>query len=135
MGRGRISAEHHGVLSDAVKDGARIDGYAPVEVKTSRGETRTRNESVRAGTDTAVADVSPPLHAEKEWEAYAFVDGSKVPVGMREVCSNGIRLGFYMSLTYCPCDNHTVSTVLTSHTDPVEVHLTRRTTPLPARRW
>jgi hypothetical protein len=119
--RGRLSAEHHAVLPNAVS----VPADKPKPVK------RENKAEVSANVEIAGLNLRFP---EDEWEAYTHVDGKRVSVGMRECCDNCYSLlRQHYSLTDHRCENPRVSTVLGAGI--VNVSIVPRTHPLPFPRW
>lgn len=130
--RGRLSQEHHDILA---KNEKAISGYRPKEVENKKGEARIVNEAARAGTKTIVSEIAYTF-PEKEYQAFAMVDGKRIDVGMRECCSNCYAVhGIHVSLTAHTCLEPSVSTVLAQEPRPVKVIIEKRTRPLPSNRW
>lgn len=124
-GRGRLSREHVEIIKEVVTKGIAIDGYsmttAPATKTEEKKQTVTRQ---RAGKTTGITDTPEPRYSEFEFKAYALVDGKKVKVGMRECCTTCyLKYHTTRSLTYCLCDNPTVSTVLTDGKEPTPVNI------------
>lgn len=97
--RGRMSAAAIAECERLVtEEGYQIEGFAIASQPT--GSTAPREvERVKPENGVkAIADIGEPLRSEKDWTAYANINGKVVPIGMRTVdntCGN--------SLTYCPC--------------------------------
>lgn len=97
--QGRLSLAHKALIEQAVRDGAQIDGFAvsKAEPKTEAEKAAPRVEKV-AIPGQRILDVPDERRSESMWTAHTYLDGTKVPVGMRQVCNT-----CHNSLTYCPC--------------------------------
>lgn len=125
--RGRMSRESIALIEDAVRNGAKIDGFsvstAPVDSKEP-----AKVEKVATDPNRILEIPDSPFRDESTWEAYGNIGGKVAPIGMRtveETCGN--------SLTYCACRNPMVR-----HLDsdgPVLVNFKARTKPLSNKRW
>lgn len=98
--RGRLSKDHTALIEQAVRDGAKIDGYA-VSDKPTDSEVKVEKVSV---DPNRVYDVPDETRPETSWTAHVYIGGEKHAVGMRTVCELCSS-----SLTYCHCRGPIVS--------------------------
>jgi len=126
--RGRMSRENIALIEQAVRDGVQIEGYAvsTVKPKTEAEKASPKVEKVAAPSER-ILDVPDESRSEELWEAYTFVDGKRVEIGMRTVDNNCGN-----SLTYCRCRT---ATVFLDHETTAMVNFTPRTKPLSNKRW
>lgn len=134
--RGRRSAENTARLAEAYKSGIRFSDWEPSETTDEAGKTVVKNVAPATSNPTAIHDIKF-TYPEKDFEAYAEVRGKKIPVGMREVCSNCISsYGIHVSLTAHVCASPSVSTVMAAGLgSPTPVSIVPRKTPLPVKPW
>lgn len=96
--RGRMSAAHIAECERLVRDeNYDIEGFAVSKAERAP-ETPAKVERVAAADPNRLIDVPDEARLESEWEAYHYVDGKPVSLGMREVdnvCGS--------SFTYCHC--------------------------------
>lgn len=101
--RGRMSREHIELIQDAVRSGVVIEGYAVSTVQPKTAEEPKEVKKVPTGTAQPIFKVPDESRDERDFKASGFLNGKKVPVGMRTVCN-----GCGSSLTYCHCANSRV---------------------------
>lgn len=133
--RGRRSRENNIRLHEAYLSGIRFTDWEPKEGTDSKGEYATTNAKPVQSTTAVVGEITYTW-PEESWEAYAEVNGKKIPVGMRECCTNCYeKFGRHVSLVGHWCLTPSVSTVLHNIGTPTPVKIVPRTTPLPNKRW
>lgn len=99
--RGRLSLAHIELCKKAAANGIRIEGYSIATAATD--ETPAVVTKSKISTEKVIADLPAEIYPENEFTAYEFVDGKKIPRGMREVCRHS-----GVSLIYCPCNGHKI---------------------------
>lgn len=128
--RGRRSTENNNRLYEAWLSGVRFRDWEPAEGTDHKGNYATKNATPVQSGEKVIADIRY-TYPEKDWEAFATVNGKRVPVGMRECCSNCYRVtGKHMSLVAHYCDAPSVSTVIVDGTTVTPIEIVKRTTPL-----
>lgn len=100
IGRGRLSAAHIALITEAVAKGAKIEGYSVSSAKASdeSADAKPAVERVKVEANRLL-DVPDALRSDADWTLVRKSDGKPIhAVGMRNVCE-----GCGSSFTYCPC--------------------------------
>lgn len=100
VGRGRLSAAHIALITEAVAQGAKIEGYSvsPVKATDESADAKPAVERVKVEANRLL-DVPDALRSDKDWSVVRKDTGKPIhAVGMRNVCE-----GCGSSFTYCPC--------------------------------
>lgn len=105
VGRGRLSAAHIALITEAVAKGAKIEGYSVSTVKATDESVTAKPAVERVKSDAnRLLDVPEPLRSDKDWTLVRKSDGKPIhAVGMRNVCQ-----GCGSSFTYCPCSSPSI---------------------------
>jgi hypothetical protein len=100
IGRGRLSAAHIALITEAVANGAKIEGYSVSSVKATDESVAAKPAVERVKTDAnRLLDVPDALRSDKDYTLVRKDTGKPIhAVGMRNVCQ-----GCGSSFTYCPC--------------------------------
>jgi hypothetical protein len=101
-GKGKPSRQMVADADELVKKGWKIKGRTLVSTPANAEPAKVAKVAGSGGKE--IADIGPPRRDDREWEAYANVDGKEVAIGMRTVCNGPCG----NSLTYCWCSQSTV---------------------------
>lgn len=96
--RGRISSANKALIEDAVRKGAKIEGYS-VSTAPVKADTPQVVSKVATTTEKTIADLPPYRYPEDEFVAFERDNGKKVTRSLRCAC-NKCR----QSLVVCWCE-------------------------------